>query len=106
MALAAQILFHGERLIEALGLEHDSDFSPYRRRLALHITTGEDRVTVGGYHHGRQDSEERGLPTAIRSEHAEDFARSNFEADVIEGRSIAVSMREVLNLDHKPGLSK
>jgi len=62
-----------------------------------------DRVGDGG---AKQGAEERGFAAAVRPQQAEDFALAHFETDVRKRDAVAVAMGQILNLDHKPGLSK
>src|SRR5476651_448404 len=105
MALRAQVLFHGEGLVQALRLEDYAYLAPHGARLALHVVAGNDGVAFGGRHHGGENSEERGFAAAVGAQQAEDYTLLHFEADVRKRHAVAVSMRKVLNLDHRPGLS-
>jgi hypothetical protein len=67
MALPAEILSHRQRLVEALGLEHDSDALPHLGRLPFHVAAGDLGHPFRRNHHRREDAEQRGLATAVRA---------------------------------------
>ncbi len=97
VALRAQILFHGERLIQALRLEHHADAAAHCGGFARHIVPGDFGAALGGHHHGGENAEERGFAAAIRSQQAEDLALLHFEADIRERDAVSVAVGQVLN---------
>jgi hypothetical protein len=105
VALAAQVLFHRKRFIEALRLEHHAHVTPHGRGFAHHIASGEDGAALGGYHHRRQNAEERGLAAAIGAEQTEDLALSHGETDAGESNAGAVTMGQTLNFDHDTSIT-
>ncbi len=106
VALRAQVLLHGERFVEALRLEHHADVAAHRRRVrAPRRCPASIGAAFGGDHHGGENAEEGGLAAAVRPQQAEDLALFHFEADVRKRDAVTVAMGEILNLDHKPGLS-
>ena len=51
MPLRAEILFHSQRLIETLRLEHHADRAPHRGRVARHIVAGDFGAPFARHHH-------------------------------------------------------
>jgi len=83
MALRAQVLFHRQRLIQTLRLEHHSDLAPHRGAVAHHVAATHQRPPLAWRHHGGKNAEEGGFAAAIRPQQAEDFAPVHGEADVV-----------------------
>jgi hypothetical protein len=106
MALGAQVLLHRQRSIEALALEHHAHAAAHARGVANHVAPGYRGAAPGGDHHGGEYPEQGGLAAAIRSQQAEDFALLHFEADVRERQPVTIAVRQIFNLNHKPGLSR
>ena len=80
MALAAQVLFDRQRLVQALGLEDDADRAPHRGGVARHIVAGDLGAAFGGHHHRGENAEERRLAAAVRTQQAEDLALSSLRS--------------------------
>jgi hypothetical protein len=70
-------------------------------RLIKDIEAGDDGFAVRGRHVAGQDPHGRRLAGAVRAEEAEDLAALDAEADVVDGRDTAISLREVLDLNHE-----
>ena len=68
MPLRPQILLDGERLVQALRLEHDAYLAAHRSRIAFHVAARDHRLAIGRDHHGRENPEQRGFSPAIGSE--------------------------------------
>ena len=77
VALGAQVLFHGQRFVQALRLEDDADLAADFGGLARHVAAGDHGAALGGHHHGGENAEEGGLAAAIRPQQAEDLALSS-----------------------------
>jgi hypothetical protein len=105
MSLRAQILFHRQRLIQALCLEDDARAAPHLGGLARHVVPGHRRRAFGRLHHGRKNPEQRGLAAAVRPQQTENLTRLHFEADARKRQAIPIAVSEILYLDHSPGLS-
>jgi hypothetical protein len=105
MSLGSKVLSDRERTIQALRLEHDAHVAAHAGGVAHHITPGDERAPSARDHHGRKYSEQRGLPAPIRPQQAEDFALLHFEADIRKREAVAIAMSQVLDKNHKPGLS-
>ena len=104
--LRAQILFHGERLVQALRLEHHADRAADRGGVSCHVVPGDFGAALGGHHHGGENAEQGRLAAAIGSQQAEDLSLLHFEADTREGDAVPVAVSEILNCNHNPGLSR
>src|SRR5262245_41732313 len=105
MALGAEVFFDRQSLVQALGLEHDADVPADHRGAAHYVITGDRGGAFAGDHQSSENAKQRGLAAAVGAEQAEDLALFHFEVDVRKGYVISVSVAEILNLDHKPGLS-
>ena len=106
MALGAQVLFHGQGFIEALRLEDHAHLAAHRGGVEHHVVPGNQGTARGGDHHGGENAEERGFAATVGPQQAKDFALAHFETDVRKRHAVAIAMGQVLNLDHRPGLSK
>jgi hypothetical protein len=69
-------------------------------RLVEHVEAGDNRLALGCRYEAREDAHRRRLAGAVGPQEAEDFAALHAKADVLDGRHPAVSLREVLHLDH------
>ncbi len=105
MALRAQIFLHGESLVQALRLEDHAHFAAHGGRFALDVMPGNDGAAGGGHHHGGQNAEQGGFAAAVGAEQAENLALPHFETDLRQRDAVPVSMGQIFNLDHRPGLS-
>jgi hypothetical protein len=106
MALRAQVLFHRERFIEALGLKDHAHFAPHRRGFANHIVSGDGGAAFGGRHHGGKNAEQRGFAAAVRAQKSENFALLYVEGDLRKRDAVPVAMSQIADFNHRPGLSK
>ncbi len=70
-------------------------------RLLEHVVAGDDRFSVCGRHVAGQHAHRRRLAGAVGSEEPENLPALRLEAHVIDGRDRAVSLREMLNLNHR-----
>ncbi len=66
MALAAQVLFDGERLIETLRLENHADALAHGSRVLSGIKARDQSAALGGDHHGGENPEESRFAAAVR----------------------------------------
>ena len=106
VALSAQILFHGEFLVQALRLENDADPPPHGSRLANHVMAADGGRASGRGHQCREDAEHRRLASAVGAKQAEDLAFGNLKAHAGERDALAVAVRYVFNADdHRLGRS-
>jgi hypothetical protein len=106
MALSAQVFVHGESFVETLRLEDHAHVAAHGGGVALHVVARDDGVALGGHHHGGEDAEEGRFAAAVGTKQAEDLAFFHFETDARESDAVTVSMGKILNLDHRPGLSR
>ena len=74
MALRAQVLLHRQGLVEALRLEHYTHVPPHCRCIPHHIMPGDNRMALGGRHHGGKNTEERRFTAPVRPQQAKDLA--------------------------------
>ena len=74
VTLSAEIFFHRELLVQALGLEYDSDAPANRPRFASDIMPADGCRALRRGHQRGKNAEQCGLPATVGSEQAEDLA--------------------------------
>ena len=80
-------------------LEHEPDATLLGRHEAVgprHLLIVDQHAASGGPFHAGGDAKERGLAAARRPEQADDLARRDVEADMIEREPLAEAARDVL----------
>ena len=90
MTLCAQILFHGQGLIETLRLEDNAHLPADRGGGLGYVVPGNCRLSLGRHHHGRKDTEECRFAAAIRPQQAEYLPACNFQAHIAQCRMFGI----------------
>jgi hypothetical protein len=85
-ARAVEQVLHRRQLLEEAGLHRYAvDQPPDGHRLPNHVVTEHRDLPAVGDEQGRDQPDERRLPTAVGAEHAEDLSPLYGEADVVDG---------------------
>src|SRR5262249_7830904 len=79
-----------------------SDAAPYLERLREHVEARDARGALARRHETRQDLHRRGLAGAVRAEKTDDLSLLDAERHVLDGRDRPVTLREMVDLDHRP----
>jgi len=95
-------LFHFELVLEAGGLQADTDAVFELAGLDLGIAPEDGDASAGSWTQSFENFDGGGLAGAVGSEEAEDFAGADFEVDAFDGLEGAVVLFEGFDFDGVP----
>ena len=72
-----------------------------RNGSARHIDAVDSNAAIGRFEQCGQDADERGLPGAVGSNQAEDFALGNIQREIFERDGFVVFFAKIANIDHR-----
>src|SRR5204862_742301 len=95
----ADVLVHGQVLVERETLRHVADAALDAFRIAPHVGAAYDGGARGGPQQSAQHADGGGLAGTVAAEEAEDLAGAHVERHVIDGHEVAEALREIADLD-------
>ena len=99
--MQVEVLPHRQFGIEREALRHVADALARFHVAGIDLAAIEARAALGQFQKPGQDLHRRGLAAAVRPEEAEDLARLNAEADVVNCGEVAEADGQILGLDHR-----
>ena len=99
MAVAAEVLFGGELLVEAGGLKDGADLATKGVAMAVYVLAQHLNGVGGRGDEGAEYAEESGFAAAVGAEEAEDFGGVDGESEVVECDASAIPVGEGGDLD-------
>src|SRR4051812_35107983 len=97
MALVHEVFGRSELYINALLLKHHPDISTNVAWVGDDAPATNARVAPGGRHQSRKDAEKGRLPTAVRTQQAEELSLTNSERSTVQCSAITIAMDDLLD---------
>src|SRR5581483_1749859 len=99
VGIEADVLIHGQILVESEALGHVTEVMLGALRVANHVAARDGGLARIGRHYAGQHAQGGGFPGPVRSNQSENFSGVDIEGEVINGANAGKALGQLLRYD-------